>query len=118
MKKWDVIIIETLSRIVSVEAESGEEAKEIVDTRYEQCEIMLNADDHILTEITAEHEGICPLCGAEITYSGNNIIDNNGGIFPWECPACGAHGNESYSRKFSGHLYIKKGKKCTHVYGS
>ena len=31
---------------------------------------MLNADDHILTEITAEHEGICPLCGAEITYSG------------------------------------------------
>lgn len=32
MKKWDVIIIETLSRIVSVEAESGEEAKEIVDT--------------------------------------------------------------------------------------
>ena len=26
MKKWDVIIIETLSRIVSVEAESGEES--------------------------------------------------------------------------------------------
>ena len=79
---------------------------------------MLNADDHILTEITAEHEGFCPLCGAEITYSGNNIIDDNGGIFLWECPACGAHGGESYSRKFSGHLHIKKGKKCTHVYGS
>ena len=49
MKKWDVIIIETLSRIVSVEAESGEEAKEIVDTRYEQCEIMLTVSYTHLT---------------------------------------------------------------------
>lgn len=48
------------------------------------------------TEITAEQEGICPLCGAEVEYAGENIIDDDGGVFPWTCPNCGAHGKESY----------------------
>ena len=53
-----------------------------------------------------EHEGICPLCGSQIEYNGENIIDDDGGKFPWQCPTCGATGEEGYSRVFDKHYNV------------
>lgn len=52
MKKHKVEITETLQRTIVVEAETEDEAIEIVRTKYETSEITLNSDDHIDTEIT------------------------------------------------------------------
>lgn len=110
MRAWDVTITETLTRTVSVEAESIEAAEVLVKAMYDRCEVVLGAEDYSDTEITAEHEGICPVCGAEVEYSGCNDIDDDGGVFPWDCPSCGAHGEEGYSRRFSGHVNVEKGE--------
>lgn len=110
MKTWEVTITETLSRTVSVEAEDADEAEGKVQAAYNRCEIVLVAEDIRETEITAEQEGICPLCGAEVEYEGDNVIDDDGGTFPWHCPSCGAHGKEGYTRHFSGHWDVDRDK--------
>lgn len=51
-------------------------------------------------------EGICPVCGAEIEYTGDNNIDDNGGTFPWNCKNCGASGKEGYNRIFDKHYDV------------
>ena len=45
MRKFDVEIIETLSRIITVEAEDELDAKLLVDEMYRGEEIVLDADD-------------------------------------------------------------------------
>ncbi len=49
-------------------------------------------------------EGICPLCGAEVEYGMRENRDC-GGIQEWECPECGATGNEGFDRTFDGNHY-------------
>lgn len=110
MKNWDVTITEILARTVSVEAESREDAKALVKAMYDRCEIVLGAEDHSDTEIRAEHEGVCPVCGASVAYTGYNDIDDGGGLLPWNCPQCGAQGYEGYSRKFDGHYDVTEGE--------
>lgn len=105
-KAWTVTITETLSRTVSVEAGDGLAAEEIIRAKYERGEIRLDEADRADTEIACEQEGICPLCGTEVEYSGENRIDDDGGTFPWHCPSCGAYGKESYNRKFAGHIDV------------
>jgi len=107
MRTYEVTITETLTRTVSVEAEGCADAEDIVRARYGRGEIVLVAEDIADTEITAEHEGICPLCGAEIEYAGENVIDDDGGRFPWQCPGCGTHGDEGYVRHFDGHWNVE-----------
>lgn len=43
--KFNVKVIETLSRIVEVEAQSQEEAVELVTRQYRKSEIVLDSDD-------------------------------------------------------------------------
>ena len=50
MRKFDVEIIETLSRIITVEAENPLEARLLVDEMYRGEEIVLNADDYQFVE--------------------------------------------------------------------
>lgn len=45
MKEYQVTIEETLSRMVTVNAENEEEAEKIVKEKYLNQEIVLNADD-------------------------------------------------------------------------
>jgi hypothetical protein len=57
MRKFDVEIIETLSRIITVEAEDELEAKLLVDEMYRGEEIVLDADDFQSVEfITLDYE--------------------------------------------------------------
>ena len=51
MKKYTIEITETLTRIVSIEAETEYEAERIVREKYKNCEIVLDADDFVDCEI-------------------------------------------------------------------
>ena len=51
MKKYTIEITETLTRIVSIEAETEYEAERIVREKYKNCEIVLDADDFVDYEI-------------------------------------------------------------------
>lgn len=94
MRTWNMTITETLARTVTVEAEDAASAEDVVRGMYDRCEIVLAAEDISGTEITAGQEDIYPLCGAGIEYKGENVIDDDGGTFPWTCPGCGASGKE------------------------
>lgn len=45
MKKYEVRFIETLERIIEIEAESEEEAQDIADEMYNNEEIVLDSED-------------------------------------------------------------------------
>lgn len=73
--------------------------------RAEVCsEGTQTATDESLAE---EEEGRCPLCGNLIEYTGKNEIDDDGGMFPWTCPSCGATGEEGYTRVFDRHYNVQ-----------
>ncbi len=56
-----------------------------------------------------EQEGICPLCQHKIKYNGEDIKNEyNGGMYPWTCPHCEAHGYETYTRQFTGHISVSQ----------
>ncbi|EGC04019.1 DpnD/PcfM family protein [Ruminococcus albus] len=44
MKKFNVIITETLRKVVTVEAETAEDAEEIVDAAWHNSEYILEAE--------------------------------------------------------------------------
>lgn len=52
MSRYDVEITETLTRIVSVDAKSAEEAERIVEILYSNSEIVLDYSDFLDWEIT------------------------------------------------------------------
>lgn len=45
MKRYYVSVTETLKKVVSVDAESEEEAEEKVQDAYDGCDIILESDD-------------------------------------------------------------------------
>ena len=47
MKKYTVEITETLTRLVSIEAENTDEAERLVREKYKSCEIVLDANDFV-----------------------------------------------------------------------
>ena len=53
-------------------------------------------------------EGICPICGGELKYSGEEPLDD-GGIYDWTCCCCGATGKEGYSKVFDRHYDVRDG---------
>lgn len=53
-----------------------------------------------------DREGICPLCGSQFEYDGEDITDDEGGKLPWHCPTCGATGEEGYNRTFDKHYNV------------
>ena len=54
MTKYRVKIVETLSRTIETEAESGDAAVEKVRQMYQKCEIILDASDYVETEISVK----------------------------------------------------------------
>ncbi len=61
-------------------------------------------------ELGESVEGICPVCGASVEYTGEDIKTCGGGMHPWKCPACGATGEEGYNEVFDGQQYNVKDK--------
>lgn len=45
MKRYYVSVTETLKKVVSVNAESGEEAVDMVRDAYDNCDIILDSDN-------------------------------------------------------------------------
>lgn len=104
MPKYDVTITETLSRTVSVDASDAYDAHAQVQGQYDREEIVLTADDMLMSSITAEHEGFCPVCNSDrLAYTGEAVSDQNGARRPWKCPDCGATGQECHGLTFSCH---------------
>lgn len=54
MKKYEVLVEETLSRMIEVQAEDESEALEIVKEMYKNCEIVLDYEDFSNVEIGYE----------------------------------------------------------------
>lgn len=51
-------------------------------------------------------EGVCPLCGCDdLEYGERDDCSDNGGTQHWDCPNCGASGDEGYDRVFDGNHY-------------
>lgn len=53
-----------------------------------------------------EEAGICPICGCELEY-GDDIPLDNGGVYEWTCPGCGATGKEGYDKVFDKHYEVR-----------
>ena len=51
-----------------------------------------------------QEEGICPVCGSQISYGSFELIDE-GGVYHWDCHSCGASGKEGYDLIFDGRQY-------------
>lgn len=68
-------------------------------------------------ETGEDAEGICPVCGAELEYTGDTIPTCGGGMHPWKCPACGATGEEGFNEVFDGHHYNVQDKDGNPVEG-
>lgn len=61
-------------------------------------------------------KGICPVCGSEFNYTGDEEDMDNGGVNSWKCKHCGAYGDEGYNEVFDGRHYNvhdKKGDEIT-----
>ena len=56
----------------------------------------------------ADEEGICPICGGELEYEGDEPQDD-GGVYEWTCPSCGATGKEGYNKVFDRHYDVHDG---------
>ena len=56
----------------------------------------------------ADEEGLCPICGGELEYEGDEPLDD-GGVYEWTCPSCGATGKEGYNKVFDRHYDVHDG---------
>lgn len=56
----------------------------------------------------ADEEGLCPICGGELEYEGDEPLDD-GGVYEWTCPGCGATGKEGYNKVFDQHYDVHDG---------
>ena len=54
-----------------------------------------------------DQEGICPVCGHAVTYTGDGTSDDDGGTHFWECKRCGSSGKEGYTRTFERHYDVE-----------
>lgn len=54
-----------------------------------------------------DQDGICPCCGGEIEYEGDNDVDDDGTTVSWTCPECGASGKSGYTGVFDGHYDVE-----------
>lgn len=56
MKEFNVIITETLRKVVTVEAETAEDAKDMVDAAWHNSEYILEAEDFDGVEFTIQDD--------------------------------------------------------------
>ena len=94
---------------------SAEKLHEIVSICKELADLETNAlVDYIhrsnleTSDPDADKEGICPICGGELEYGDDEPLDD-GGVYEWTCPGCGATGKEGYDKVFDKHYDVQDG---------
>lgn len=60
--------------------------------------------------------GVCPICGCGINYGEREQMDD-GGVYHWECPGCGATGEEGFNEVFDGNHYNVRDKNGKLIHG-
>ena len=83
--------------------------EEIFNVSIERCAAMYDGVYFLLSPAEEEQDkdGICPVCGAEIEYDGDEDDDGNGGgWWDWECPKCGASGRAGFDKVFDRHYNV------------
>ena len=92
------------------EVDGTKELLEEAAARIEELECVANGSldecDHRVFDGNTDREGICPVCGKAITYTGSHEIDDSGGTILWICANCGASGKEGYNRVFDRHYEV------------
>ena len=65
-----------------------------------------------MTVYKGEHDGVrsnkCPLCGGELTYTGEDSIEDSSIEREWTCSQCGTEGVARYEVAFIGHAVGEK----------
>lgn len=71
----------------------------------------IDGDGVAIPKLNNGHEdGVCPFCGGEIEYNGDqDIIDDSDTAVTWKCPDCGASGTACYHGVFAGHEDLTEG---------
>lgn len=89
MAKYNVEVIETLSRVVEQEADTYSEAEDLVEEKYRNCEIVLGGDDYADTEYQPfPSQGIKSGFWVSIEYDKENnqlCITDKKGISKTDC---------------------------------
>ena len=75
-KEWNVEITETLQRTVKVTAETADEAWEMVHEMYRNCEVILDSEDFIDSEICVLEDAPTPYEPVLNQEADNENIDN------------------------------------------
>lgn len=114
MNDFKIRIVEQLVRVVTVKSDNAAEALATVESDYKEGKHILDAEDFAGAEFfvddpSTDEEGVCPQCGAQLEYGERESVDE-GGVYFWQCPKCGATGREGYSEVFDGHHYCVRDK--------
>lgn len=72
---------------------------------------LIDGDGVLIPKLNNGHEdGICPFCGGEIEYNGDQeITDDSDTSVTWKCPDCGASGTACYHGVFVGYEDLTEG---------
>lgn len=83
--------------------------EKIFGLSIQECAAVYDGVYFLLSSEDKKHDedGICPVCGAEIEYDGDEDDDGNGGgWWDWECPECGATGRAGFDKVFDRHYNV------------
>lgn len=114
MDDFNVRIEVRFTRVVKAKGNTAAEAIAAAKAAYEDTRHILGAENVAAMEFsiddrTNDEVGICPLCGGSVEYGERESMDE-GGVYFWTCPSCGATGREGYNEVFDGHHYNVRDK--------
>lgn len=114
MADLNVRIEGKFTRVVKVQGRTAADALAAARAAYEGTKHILAAEnitglEFSIDDPSGDQAGICPLCQASIEYGERETMDE-GGVYFWTCPNCGAAGREGYNEVFDGHHYNVRDK--------
>lgn len=114
MEDFNVRIEGRFTRVVKARGNTAAEAIAAARAACEDTKRILGTDsvtamEFSIDEPTNDEVGVCPLCGGSVEYGERESMDE-GGVYFWTCPSCGATGMEGYNEVFDGHHYNVRDK--------
>ncbi len=101
-------------RVVEAQGNTAAEAIAAAKTAYKDRKNILGPEcvtrmEFSIDDSANDEAGVCPLCGGSVEYGERESMDE-GGVYFWTCPSCGATGREGYNEIFDGHHYNVRDK--------